>query len=96
MGTANNGKLSSPPNMDRIKYFAPTVNDGSNTPGNAETIPSEIETGIAITRAMAKIINTTTTGIINSPNWLQYKIPGYCVQDARGQIRFRLWRPGTR
>ena len=30
IGTASSGKLSSPPNIALMRYFAPTVNDGSN------------------------------------------------------------------
>ena len=63
IGTASSGKESSPPNMARIRYLALTVKDGSNMEGSTDAIPSEIDTGIAITSAMANIINKTTTGI---------------------------------
>ena len=48
IGTASSGNESRPPNMARIRYLAPTVNEGSKMEGSTDVIPSVIDTGIAI------------------------------------------------
>ena len=68
IGTASSGKESSPPNMARIRYLAPTVKDGSKTDGRTEAIPSEIDTGMRDHKCETKIINKTTTGINVPPH----------------------------
>ena len=56
MGTASKGKESRPPNIARIRYFAPTVKDGSKTDGSTDVIPSVIDTGIAMTSPITNMI----------------------------------------
>ena len=68
IGTASSGKESSPPNMARIRYLAPTVKDGSNTDGSTDVIPRVIDTGTAMTSNATKIRNNTTTGISVPPH----------------------------
>lgn len=68
IGTASSGKESSPPNIARIRYLAPTVKDGSKTDGSTEVIPSVIDTGIAMTSKMIKIRNNKTAGITFPPH----------------------------
>ena len=63
MGTASKGKESRPPNIARIRYFAPTVKDGSKTDGSTDVIPSVIDTGIAMTSPITNMIKSNTTGI---------------------------------
>jgi TRAP-type C4-dicarboxylate transport system permease small subunit len=67
IGTASRGKESSPPNMARIRYLAPTVKDGSKTEGRTEAIPRVIDTGIAMTSSTTKITNKRAAGISVPP-----------------------------
>ena len=66
IGTARRGKLSRPPSMERTTNVPLAVNEGSKVPGSTDAIPREMETGIAITRQITKIINTTTAGMYYS------------------------------
>ena len=68
IGTASSGNESRPPNMARIRYLAPTVNDGSKIDGSTEVIPSVMDTGIAITSKSTKIRNNTAAGISVPPH----------------------------
>ena len=72
IGTASRGKESSPPNMARIRYLAPTVKDGSKTEGRTEAIPSVIDTGIAMTSSTTKITNKRAAGISVPPFQMVY------------------------
>ena len=76
IGTARSGKESRPPNMARIKYFAPTVKDGSQTDGRTDVIPSVMDTGIAMISPMTKMINNNATGIYGTslPEFLILRI----------------------
>ena len=59
IGTAKRGKLSKPPNIDLTIYLALTVNEESSIPGNIDTIPKDIDIGIAIIKHIKNIKNIT-------------------------------------
>ena len=61
MGTASRGKESRPLNMERMRNLALTVKEGSNTTGSADAMPREMDTGMAMTRQMIKIKNSSAT-----------------------------------
>ena len=84
MGTANSGKLSIPPNMERITKLPLAVKLGSNKPGNTATMPNEIDIGTAINKQMAKIINTTPTDILLT-------LFLYCIANFIRQCSF-FWK----
>ena len=56
-----------PPNMERITNCPEAVKEGSKAPGSTDTIPREMDTGIAMTRHITKIINTTTADMFSPP-----------------------------
>ena len=93
IGTARSGKLSSPPNIALMRYFAPTVNDGSKMCGNTAVIPSVMPTGIAIIRNTTNSMNNNPTGMATpfrhqpqmQADLPQQMIQEYCVQDEPGQ-----------
>ena len=67
IGTAKRGKESSPPNMARTIYFAPTVNDGSASEGSTDVIPRAIPTGMAMMSSRTKMMKRIPIDIYTSP-----------------------------
>ena len=79
-------------NMERITNCPEAVKEGSKAPGSTDTIPREMDTGIAMTRHITKIINTTTADMFSPPPFcfslLQIFFPAPPARSAAPAARY--------